>query len=126
MMGFWLLLFAASLSLFGTYFHGVIGGRLYIDNINNSSLDTLGKSLSLVSWHMFTIFLFIGAAAFSLVAFNLVSEIALYPLIAVNAMGAAMFLALSFGSHKQLKKMPGAYLMATTALCGYLGITLAP
>ncbi|MEP0202651.1 MAG: hypothetical protein ABJ084_00905 [Halioglobus sp.] len=125
-MEFWLLIVAALLSLFGTFFHGVIGGKIYISNINNSNLDTLGKSLSLVSWHMFTIFLFIGAAAFSLVAFNQVSEIVTYPLIIINAMGALMFLLLAFGSHKHLKKMPGAYLMGATALCGYLGVALTP
>lgn len=123
-MGFFLLMLAAIFSLFGAFFHGVIGGRLYLANINHSSLDALGKSLSLVSWHMFTIFLFIASIAFALLAFNLISPVAVYPLIVINALGALMFLFLAFGKHKHLLKMPGAYLMGTTAVCGYLGITL--
>ncbi len=123
-MGFFLLMLAAIFSLLGAFFHGVIGGRLYLANINHSSLDALGKSLSLVSWHMFTIFLFIAAIAFALLAFNLISPVAVYPLIVINALGALMFLFLAFGKHKHLLKMPGAYLMGTTAVCGYLGITL--
>ncbi|MEP4147657.1 MAG: hypothetical protein ABJL54_10570 [Halioglobus sp.] len=123
-MSFFLLMFAAAISLFGAFFHGVVGGRLYIKNIDNSNLEPLGKSLSLVSWHMFTIFLFVGAVAFALVAFNQLSAVAVYPLIVINALGALMFLFLAFGKHKHLLKMPGAYLLGTTALCGYLGIFL--
>ncbi|MEP4484977.1 MAG: hypothetical protein ABJ013_05070 [Halioglobus sp.] len=70
---------------------------------------------------MFTIFLVIGAVAFALVAFNRVPILAIYPLIVINAMGALMFMFLGLGNHKQLRKMPGAYLMGATALCGYLG-----
>ena len=123
MTGFWLLMAAAALSFFGALFHGVVGGRMYMNNINNTDLDPLGKSLSLVSWHIFTIFLFVGAISFLLVGFGLLSTIALYPLIVINALGASLFIFLGFGSHKELKKMPGAFLMGATAVCGYLGAT---
>ena len=112
---------AAALSLFGAFFHGVVGGRMYMNNINNTDLERLGKSLSLVSWHIFTIFLLVGAVSFFLVGFSLLSPIALYPLIAINALGALLFILLAVGSHKELRKMPGAVLMTATAVCGYLG-----
>ena len=64
MIGFWLLMAAGALSLFGAFFHGVLGGRMYMNNINNADLEPLGKSLSLVSWHIFTIFLLVGAVSF--------------------------------------------------------------
>jgi glucan phosphoethanolaminetransferase (alkaline phosphatase superfamily) len=121
MPGFWLLMFAAALSLFGAFFHGVVGGRMYMNNVNRSDLEPLGKSLSLVSWHIFTIFLFVGAISFLLVGFSLLPSIALYPLIAINALGALLFIFLGFGNHNKLMKMPGAFLMAATAVCGYLG-----
>ena len=64
MTGFWLLMAAVALSLFGAFFHGVVGGRMYMNNINDTDLEPLGKSLSLVSWHIFTIFLLVGAITF--------------------------------------------------------------
>ena len=121
MTGLWLLMAAAALSLIGGFFHGVIGGRMYMNNINNTDLEPLGKSLSLVSWHIFTIFLFVGAMSFLLVGFSLLSTIAVYPLIAINLLGALLCISLAFGSHKEVMKMPGAFLMAATAACGYLG-----
>ena len=123
MLGFWLLMAAAALSLFGAFFHGIVGGRMYMDNINRTDLEPLGKSLSLVSWHVFTIFLLVGAMSFLLVGFGLVSPIALYPVIVINTLGALLFIFLGFDGHKELMKMPGAFLMATTAVCGFLGST---
>lgn len=123
MLAFWLLMTAAALSLFGAFFHGVFGGRMYMDNINRTDLEPLSKSLSLVSWHVFTIFLLVGGISFLLVGFGLLSSIALYPVIAINLLGALLFIFLGLSGHKELMKMPGAFLMAATAACGYLGAT---
>jgi len=120
-MGFVLLLFAATLSGVGAFFHGVIGARIYMSKINNSNLEKLSKSLSFVSWHMFTLLLVTGAAAFLLVAAKLLPVLGVYPFIAINALGALLFIVLSLRNHRELIKMPGAYLMAVTAICGYLG-----
>ena len=87
---------AAALSLFGAFFHGVPGARIYLGNINASTLEPLGKSLSVVSWHIFTIFLTVSGATFLAVAFDLASASAAWPLIAANALGAMLFLGLSF------------------------------
>jgi glucan phosphoethanolaminetransferase (alkaline phosphatase superfamily) len=121
MLGFWLLMAAAALSLFGAFFHGVVGGKMYMNNINTTDLEPLSKSLSLVSWHVFTIFLFVGAISFLLVGFGLLSSIALFPLIVINVLGTLLFIFLGFGGHQELLKMPGSFLMAATAVCGYLG-----
>ena len=121
-MEIWLLSSAALLSLFGAFFHGVLGHRLYIGNINASDLVSLGKSLSLVSWHMFTIFLLIGGGSLAWVATNLSMKLLAYPVILINALGALMFLGLGLGGHRQLLRLPGLYLMGGTATLAWLAI----
>jgi len=51
-----LLMIAAVIALMGAAFHGYVGGRLYMQNIRESQIAPLMQSLSLVSWHMFTVF----------------------------------------------------------------------
>lgn len=122
-MDHWLMIAAWALSLFGAFFHGVPGARIYLGNINASTLEPLGKSLSAVSWHIFTIFLTVSGATFLAVAFDRASASAAWPLIAANALGAMLFLGLSLRGHKALLRLPGIYLMGTTALCGALALT---
>ena len=117
------LLAAAGISLISAIFHGVIGGRLYMENINASGLDDLGKALSLVSWHMFTIFLLVGGIAFVAVVYASFLAVTVYWLIAINVLGALLFLFLGLKGYPQLLKMPGAYLMGATAVLGYLGVS---
>ena len=112
------------ISFLGILIHGIIGTRIYMNDINKSDLDALTKSLSLISWHVFTIFLFIGAVTLIIVAYNPSLRIVAYPIIIINAIGAILFVYLGLGSHKALLKMPGAYLMASTAIFSYLGIVL--
>jgi hypothetical protein len=54
-----LLMAAAVVALGGALFHGYVGGKIYMGHVNTSDLVPLTRSLSLVSWHMFTVF-FIG------------------------------------------------------------------
>lgn len=120
----WLLIAAAAMSLFGMIFHGVVGAKIYMGNINNSDMQALTKSLSLGSWHMFTIMLFVGAVGFFYVANNQGDVVLAYPLIAMNGLGAVLFIFFGLGKqHRQLLTMPGAYLMASTAVLGWLGIS---
>jgi len=56
-VNFWFLMMGAGLSLVSALLHGVLGGQLYMENINSSAMEPLTKSLSLVSWHVFAIFL---------------------------------------------------------------------
>lgn len=116
------MIFGALLALVGSLFHGIIGHIKYIGNINTSDLPDLSKSLSLVSWHVFTIFLIISSMTLIYVALNPNLYIALYPIIAINFFGAFLFIILGFSKHKILLKMPGAYLMGGTAIFALLGI----
>jgi glucan phosphoethanolaminetransferase (alkaline phosphatase superfamily) len=118
----WFLILAAIISLLGMFFHGVAGQTKYIGNIYKSEMEPLTKSLSLVSWHVFTIFLFISAITLSYIAYNPSKAMAVYPIIGVNLLGSLLFIFLGLGNHRTLLKMPGAYLMAATALLACLGI----
>jgi glucan phosphoethanolaminetransferase (alkaline phosphatase superfamily) len=121
-MDYWCLISAAAISLFGAIFHGIIGGKIYMANINNSNMESLTKSLSLVSWHIFTIFLCVGAIALSIAAYIPAFTPVAYPIVAVNLLGSILFVFLGLSGHKMLIKMPGAYLMAGTALFAGLGV----
>ena len=50
-----LLMAAAAVALGGALFHGYVGGKIYMGQVNTSDLVPLTRSLSLVSWHMFTV-----------------------------------------------------------------------
>ena len=122
-MAFWFLMAGALLAFVGMLFHAIAGHIKYIGNVNQSDLEPLSKSLSLVSWHIFTIFLFVSAVGLAYVAYNPEFAIATYPILAVNLLGAILFIFLGLGSHKALLKMPGAYLMGLTAVLAWLGIS---
>ena len=121
-MEFWYLIIGSTLSLFGALFHGIVGHRKYIGNINLSNLPDVTKSLSLVSWHVFTIFLIFSAASLAYAAFFSNNYFILYPIIGINLAGLALFLFLGAGKHRVLLKLPGAYLMGGTAFFVLLGI----
>ena len=121
-MEYWYLIISGIISFVGMLFHGIAGHLKYIGAINDSNLEPLTKSLSLVSWHVFTIFLFVGSLVLLYVAYNPTTTLALYPIIGVNLLGALLFIFLGLGSHKALLKMPGAYLMGFTAIFAYLGM----
>ena len=122
-MEYWFLIIAGLISFIGMLFHGIAGHLKYIGTINDSALEPLTKSLSLVSWHIFTIFLFVGSVVLIYVAYNPATSLALYPVIVVNLLGALLFILLGLGKHRALLKMPGAYLMGFTAFFAYMGIS---
>ncbi len=122
-MDYWLLMAAAFISLVGMVFHGFVGGKIYISKVNDSDMEALPKSLSIVSWHVFTIFLFVSAVTLSYSAYNSGFVIAVYPIIVVNLLGAVLFLLLGLGKHRVLLLMPGVYLMGATVLLGWFGIS---
>ena len=98
-MEFWYLIIGSTLSLFGALFHGIVGHKKYIGNINLSNLPDVNlsnlpdvtKSLSLVSWHVFTIFLIFSAASLAYAAFFSNNYFILYPIIGINLTGLALF-----------------------------------
>ena len=97
-------------------------------NINGSDLESVTKSLSLVSWHIFTIFLLVSAIVLAYVAYVAYVAyrpdfvLATYPIIGVNALGSALFVFLGVTGHRPLLKLPGAYLMGSTAVLALLGL----
>ena len=93
-------------------------------NINQSELENLTKSLSLVSWHMFTIFLFVSACSLVFAAYFPSYGLVAYPIILANFLGSVMFIYFGLGKHNPLLSLPGAYLMSATALFGWLGVYL--
>jgi hypothetical protein len=122
-MEYWLLMGGAALSLVGGLFHGVAGHKIYMGNINASNLEPIAKTLSLVSWHMFTIMLIVGAGTLACVAYEPAMALMAYPIILVNAGGALMFAGLGLLGHGQLLRLPGMYLMSGTAILAWLGIS---
>jgi len=122
-VNYWFLIAGATISLVGMIFHGFVGGKVYMKNINNSAIPALTNSLSFVSWHIFTIFLFVSAITLAYIAYEPQFARAAYPVIGVNFLGALLFLYLGLGQHRVLFKMPGAYLMGGTALLAWLGIS---
>ena len=118
----WYLVTGALISLFGMLFHGVAGQKIYMGNIYKSEMEELTKSLSLVSWHVFTIFLFVSSLTLFFIAYNPRIAMAAYPIIGINLLGSLLFIFLGLGEHKALLKMPGAYLMGSAALFASLGI----
>ena len=42
--------------------------RIYMGNVNASNLPVLTKSLGLVSWHVFTVFLLVSGLALGVIA----------------------------------------------------------
>ena len=121
-MSYWLLMAAGLIALASMVFHGVVGGRIYGGNVNRSDMENLTKSLSLVSWHVFTIFLLVCGVTLIYIAYEPSLALAIYPLIWINALGAGLFIYLGIRGHAQLLRMPGAYLMAATALLAWLAI----
>ena len=121
-MTVWFLIAGSILSFVGMTFHGVVGQKKLMGNVYKSDMESLTKSLILVSWHVYTIFLFISGITLLCVAYFPDLYLAIYPVIGVNALGAALFVFLGLGNHKALLTMPGAYLMGGTALLAWMGI----
>ena len=118
-----LLTAAAVVALGGALFHGYVGGKIYMGHINASDLMPLTQSLSLVSWHMFTVLLLVSSATLICVAMKPDLALLSYPILLANALGAALFLLLGVMGHGRLLRLPGLYLMSMTALLGWLGVS---
>jgi hypothetical protein len=122
-MEHWFLITAGIISFAGMLFHGIAGQIKYMGNINKADMEPLTKSLSFVTWHIFTIFLFVSSLTLTYIAYNPKFAIAAYPVIGVNLLGAVLFILLGLGKHRILLRMPGAYLMVSTAILSWLGIS---
>ena len=121
-MAFWYLNIAALFAAVGAVFHGYVGGRIYLGHINGSDLEDLTKSLSVVSWQVFTIWLAVSAGVLVCVWLAARLGLMVYAIVAVAALCAPLLVSLGFPGHGQLLKLPGAYLTGATAGLAYLGV----
>lgn len=121
-MAFWFFIAAASVAFFGAFFHGVFGRRLYLGEIRKGDLPETIVTLSTVSWDMFTIMLLVSGATLVYAAFTPAAALSVQPVLAMNALGAALFIGLGLSGHKYLIRLPGAYLMGATAVLGFLAL----
>ena len=121
-MAYWYLNAAAFTAAVGAVFHGYVGGRIYLGHIKGSDLEDLTKSLSVVSWQVFTIWLVVSAGVLVCVSLDASLALMAYPIILVNVLCAALFVYLGATGHGHLLRLPGAYLTAATAALAYLGI----
>ena len=119
----WFLLSASIISLVGMAFHGVAGQKIYMGNINRSDLESLTKSLSLVSWHIFTIFLLVSAIVLAYVAYYPEFALVTYPIIGVNALGSTLFVFLGLYPVSENRQ---DFLLTTLFHFFFLGLLAVP
>ena len=82
---------AALIALAGALFHGVVGGKIYMGHIKASELMPLTRSVSLVAWQMFTVFLVVSGATLLCAAMKPALPLLACPVLVGNALGAALF-----------------------------------
>ena len=87
-----------------------------------SELMQVTQSPGLVAWQMFTVFLVVSGATLLCVAMKPDLALLAYPVLAGNALGAALFSLLGVMGHARLLKLPGMNLTGLSALLGWLGI----
>ena len=93
-----------------------------VHRINGSDLEGLTKSLSLIAWQGFTIWLAVSAGVLVCVSLDASLGFMAYPIIAVNVLCALLFVYLGLTGHGQLLKLPGAYVTGAIAGLAYLGV----
>lgn len=121
-MSFYLFMGAVMTAAVGAGFHGILGRRLYLAAIRAANLPPRTVSLSTVSWDMFTVWLVVSGLTILCVAFNDEAIWMAYPIMLMNLVGAAVFFLLMLVGHKDLVRLPGAYLLAVTGGLIYLAL----
>ena len=121
-MSFYLFIAAAGIAFFGAAFHGILGRKMYMGNIRTADLPPRTVSLSAVSWDMFTVWLVVSGLTLLCVAFNAEAIWMAYPIMLMHMVGAAVFFLLMLLGHKDLARLPGAYLLAATGGLIYLAL----
>ena len=117
-----LLVVAAFIAFGGAIFHGYSGSKIYMDNDRGRNLSPRTQSLSLVSWQRFTVFLLVSGATLLMVAVSPELALMSYPILLGNGMGSVIFLWLSLTGQVGLIKLPGMYMMFSTAVLGSVGL----
>lgn len=121
-MSYYLFLAAAAICLLSVYVHGVWGRRMYSGFISKSELPVREKSVSMVSWDVFTVMLAVSGLTLVCVALNADLVAMAYPIMLMHFGGAGIFLLLAARGYQQLLRLPGCYLMGSTGLLILLAV----
>ena len=115
-MSYYLFMTAAAICFLSVGVHGIWGRRIYLRLIAQTNLPAREKSISAVSWDVFSIMLLVSGLSLVYVALNPQDSAMAYPIIAIHLMGAGVFFTLMARGHKELAALPGAYLMGSIGL----------
>lgn len=115
-MSYYLFMMAAAICFLSVGVHGIWGRRIYLGLIAKTNLPAREKSISAVSWDVFSIMLLVSGLSLVFVALNPQAIWMAYPIIAIHLMGAGVFFSLMARGHKELAALPGAYLMGSIGL----------
>ena len=115
-MSYYLFMTAAAICFLSVGVHGIWGRRIYLRLIAQTNLPAREKSISAVSWDVFSIMLLVSGLSLVYVALNPQDIAMAYPIIAIHLMGAGVLFRLIARGHKELVALPGAYLMASIGL----------
>ncbi|CAI8417468.1 MAG: Uncharacterised protein [Rhodobiaceae bacterium UBA7378] len=121
-MSFYLLMTAAAVCFLAVAAHGIWGRKIYLGLIDKTILPAREKSISAVSWDVFTIMLSVSGLSLLFVAFNRHAILMAYPIMAIHLMGACLFFFFMAKGHKELVALPGAYLMGAIGVLTLLAI----
>jgi hypothetical protein len=113
LMSFYLFLIAAAICFLSAGVHGIWGRGIYLGFIEQTNLPTREKTISAVTWDIFTIMLLVSGGSLGFVAFNTHAIWMAYPIMLINLMGAGVFFAMIATGRKELIALPGAYLMTS-------------
>lgn len=121
-MAFWLLIAAALVAAAGLAVHAGYGRPRVMQALRAAEVPPRTLALCAVSWDMFSVLLAGAALTLIGVAFAPAAEAALYPVIGMCLAGAAVFMALAVGGHRDLARLPGAYLLALIGGLAWLAL----
>jgi hypothetical protein len=91
-MSYYLFMTAAAICFLSVGVHGIWGRRIYLRLIAQTNLPAREKSISAVSWDVFSIMLLVSGLSLVYVALNPQDIAMAYPIIVIHLMGAGRFL----------------------------------
>ena len=123
-MSYYLFMTAAAICFLSVAVHGIWGRRIYLGLIADTNLPAREKSISAVSWDVFSVMLLVSGLSLVFVALNPQAIWMAYPIVAMHLMGAAVLIRLMMKGHKELAALPGAYLLLAIGLFSLCAVEL--
>lgn len=123
-MSYYLFMTAAAICFLSVAVHGIWGRRIYLGLIADTNLPAREKSISAVSWDVFSVMLLVSGLSLVFVALNPQAIWIAYPIVAMHLMGAGVFIRLMMKGHKELAALPGAYLLLAIGLFSLCAVEL--